>query len=111
MNLKRVHLYLDPGAVARLTLLAEEQQITLVDLIRDVLDQHLNDVLHHRAQADAGEPSACAMPQDRAAEFDPLRAWTGMSPEARVYAAKHGLVQPPWAELEAAEAANGAMPV
>ena len=40
MNLHRIHLSLDPRAVLHLRLLADEQQMPLVDLIRDVLDQH-----------------------------------------------------------------------
>ncbi len=118
MNRTCIHLSLDPGAVAALTMLAEEQRLTLADLIRDVLDRHLDDLRHRRAEggADAGdgETFAYTMQQQRAEgaeEFDPLRAWLRLSPEARWYAAERGLVQPPWAELEAAETADDPMPV
>ena len=110
MNPDCIHLTLDPRAVARLNLLAEEQRMTLDDLIRAVLDQHLDDVRHQRTQADAGETCDYTLQRERAERFDPLLAWLGMSPAARWYASERGLVQPPWAELEAASAANGAMP-
>ena len=102
MNLTRVNLSLDPRTVAHLTLLAEEQQTTLVDLIRDVLDQHLLDDVRNRrtqggAEGAAGETFAYALPQEWAEEISTLRAWVSMSPEARWYAAERGLVQPPWA--------------
>ena len=110
MNPDCIHLTLDPRAVARLNLLAEEQRMTLVDLVTDVLDEYLDDVRHQMAQADAGEPFTRTLQQERAERFDPLLAWLRMSPEARVYSSEHGLVEPPWAELEAAEAAISAMP-
>ena len=104
MNLKQIHLSLDPRAVARLALLAEEQQMTLAGLIAVVLDRHLDDVLHLKAQAEVkaniGVGIADAR-QQQAEEFSPLWAWLRMSPEARWDAAERGLVQPPWAELEA----------
>ena len=106
MDLDRIHLSLDPGAAAQLTLLAEERRLTLVDLIRDVLDQHLDDVRHRRAEGEAGYGDSFAYTRQQAQEFDPLRAWVRMSPQARWYAAERGLVQPPWAELEAAETAE-----
>ena len=56
MNLQRLHLSLDPRAVRHLTLLAEEEQTTLVDLIRDVLDQHLLET------SATGGPKAGSMP-------------------------------------------------
>ena len=108
MTLEQIHLFLDPRAVARLTLLAEEQQMTLPGLITDALDRHLDDVLHRRTQAAAGETCDYAMQQEQAEEFPSLLAWLRMSPEARWYAAERGLVQPPWAELEAAETADDA---
>ena len=110
MNLHRIHLSLDPRAVLHLRLLADEQQMPLVDLIRNVLDQHvLDDVRNRRTQGGAdgaaSETFAYALPQERAEERNALRAWVRLSPEARWYAAERGLVQPPWAELEAAETA------
>ena len=111
MHLQRILLSLDPRAAARLTLLAEEHQMSLPDLITDVLDQHLDDVLHRRAQDDAGETFDYTLQQEQAEEFSPLWAWLRMSPEARWDAAERGLVQPPWAELEAAETADDATPV
>ena len=54
MNLKQIQLSLDPRVVARLALLAEEQQMTLAGLITDALDRHLDDVRHRRTQADPG---------------------------------------------------------
>ena len=111
MNPDCIHLTLDPRAVARLTMLAEERKMTLVDLITDVLDQYPDDVRHQMTQVDAGETCAYALQPDRAEEVDPLQAWLRMSPEARWYAEERGLVQPPWAELEAAEAANDATSV
>ena len=114
MNLQRIHLFLDPRAAARLSLLAEEHQLTLPDLIMDVLDQYLDDVLHLKAQAEVkaniGVGIADAR-QQQAEDFSPLLAWLRMSPEARWDAAERGLVQPPWAELEAAETADDATPV
>lgn len=115
MNRTCIHLSLDPGAVAALTMLAEEQRLTLADLIRDVLDRHLDDLRHRRAEggADAGdgETFAYTMRQQGAERFDPLRAWLSLSPEARLYAAERGLVQAPWAELEAAETADASSTV
>ena len=111
MNPDCIHLTLDPRAVARLNLLAEEQRMTLVDLVTDVLHRYLDDVRHQMTQADAGEPFTRRLQQERAERFDPMLAWLGMSPEARWYAEERGLVQPPWAELEAAEAANDATSV
>ena len=110
MNLHCIHLSLDPRAVLHLSLLADEQQMPLVDLIRNVLDQHvLDDVRNRRTQGGAegaaSETFAYALPQERAEERNALRAWVRLSPEARWYAAERGLVQPPWAELEAAETA------
>ena len=110
MTLK-IHLSLEPRAAARLSLLAEEHQLTLPDLIMDVLDQYLDDILHLEAQADAGETFDYTLQQERPQDFSPLRAWAGMSPEARWDAVERGLVQPPWAELEAAETADDATPV
>ena len=111
MHLQRILLSLDPRAAARLTLLAEEHQMSLPDLITDVLDQHLDDVLHRRAQDDAGKTFDYTQQQERPQDFSPLLAWVSMSPEARWDAAERGLVQPPWAELEAAETADDATPV
>ena len=111
MTLEQIHLFLDPRAVARLTLLAEEQQMTLPGLITDALDRHLDDVRHLEAQADAGETFAHTLQQEQAEAFSPLLAWLRMSPEARWDASERGLVQPPWAELEAAETADDATPV
>ena len=108
MNLQRILLSLDPRAAARLALLAEEHQMSLPDLITDVLDQHLDDVRHLEAQADAGETFAHTLQQEQAEAFSPLLAWLRMSPEARWDASERGLVQPPWAELEAAETADDA---
>ena len=114
MNLHRIHISLDPRAVLHLRLLADEQQMPLVDLIRDVLDQHLLDDVRDltggpkagtQGAGAASETFAYALPQERAEERNALRAWVSMSPEARWYAAERGLVQPPWAELEAAETA------
>ena len=108
MTLQHIHLSLDPRAAARLTLLAEEHQMSLPGLIAEVLDRYMDDVHHLEAQADAGETCDYAMQQEPPQEFSPLRAWVGMSPEARWDAAERGLVQPPWAELEAAETADDA---
>ena len=107
MNLKSIYLTLDPRTAARLTLLAEELRMTLPDLITDVLDQHLDDVCHLKAQADAGDGGTCAyaMQPDQSEKLGALQAWLRLSPQARWDAVERGLVQPPWAELEAAEAA------
>ena len=110
MTLEQIHIFLDPRAVARLTLLAEEQQMTLPGLITVALDRHLDDVHHLEAQGDAGETFDYTL-QQQAEAFSPLLAWVSMSPEARWDAAERGLVQPPWAELEAAETADDATPV
>ena len=108
MNLKQIELSLDPRVVARLKLLAEEQRITLADLIAVVLNQHVDDVHHLEAQANAGETFDYTLLLRQAEEFSPLLAWLRMSPEARWDAVERGLVQPPWAELEAAETADDA---
>ena len=105
MNLHRIHLSLDPRAVLHLRLLADEQQMPLVDLIRHVLDDVRNRRTQGGAEGAASETFAYALPQERAEERNALRAWVRLSPEARWYAAERGLVQPPWAELEAAETA------
>ena len=110
MTLEQIHIFLDPRKVLRLTLLAEEQRITLADLIAVVLDQHLDDVHHLEAQVDAGETTDYTLLL-QAEEFSSLLAWLRMSPEARWDAVERGLVQPPWAELEAAETADDATPV
>ena len=114
MDLQHIHLSLDSHAVTRLTRLAEQRQLTLADLIRNILNQHLDDVRHRRADApadDGSETFVYTMQQDQAAEFDPLRAWLGLSPEARWDAAERGLVRLPWAEMEAAETADDAIPI
>ena len=111
MTLEQIELSLDPRVVARLKLLAEEQRITLADLIAVVLNQHVDDVHHLEAQVDAGETTDYTLQQEQAGEFSPLLAWLRMSPEARWDAVERGLVQPPWAELEAAETADDATPV
>ena len=114
MNLILVHISLYPRTVLHLRRLAEEQQMTLADLITVALDQYLDDVLHLKAQAEVkaniGVGIADAR-QQQAEEFSPLLAWLRMSPEARWDAVERGLVQPPWAELEAAETADDATPV
>ena len=71
------------GGSSAWRLLAEEHQMSLPDLITDVLDQHLDDVRHLEAQADAGETFAHTLQQEQAEAFSPLLAWLRMSPEAR----------------------------
>ena len=94
MRLQRVHLALDPRAVRHLRLLAQqEEQMTLVDLLRDVLNQHLlEDLRRRRTQGDAvaGETFAYALQPERAEELAALRAWVRMSPEARRQATESG---------------------
>lgn len=114
MNLKDVLLSLDPRVVTHLRLLAREKQLSLVELIRDVLNQYLRQDIRNRrnqggAQAVAGEAFAYALRQEQAEDRDTLRAWLTLSPEARWYAAENGLVRLPWAALEAAEQADGEM--
>ena len=77
MNLHRIHISLDPRAVLHLRLLADEQQMPLVDLIRDVLDQHLlDDVRNRRTQVGA----------EGAAQRDlRLRAATGGGPRSAMH--------------------------
>ena len=108
MNRILVHISLYPRTVLHLRRLAEEQRITLADLIAVVLDQHVDDVHHLEAQANAGETFDYTLLLQQAEEFSPLLAWLRMSPEARWDAVERGLVQPPWAELEAAETADDA---
>ncbi len=114
MNLKRVQLSLAPRMVTNLRVLAEEEQLSLVELIRDVLHQYLRQDVRNRrtqggAEAVAGETFAYVLRQEQAEDREALRAWLKMSPQARLYAAENGLVQPPWQALEAAERADEEM--
>lgn len=100
IHLQRIHLALDPRAVLHLRLLAEEEQLSLVDLLREVLVQHLiADLRRRRSQEGAdsvsGESYAYARQQERAEELAALRTWARMSPEARRKAAESGILQPP----------------
>ena len=114
MNLKRFQLSLDPRMVMHLRLLAEEEQLSLVELIREVLHQYLRQDVRNRrnrggAEVVAGEAFAYAPRQEQAEDREALRAWIALSPEARWHAAENGLVQPPWPALEAAEQADQEM--
>ena len=112
MNLQRIHLSLDPRAVPHLRLLAEEAGMTLVDLLRETLNQHLIADLRRRRTQDgdgavASDAFAYARQRERAEELAALRAWARLSPEARRHAAESGLIQPPPPALKAVDFADG----
>ena len=114
MNEKHVQFPLDPGVVMHLRLLSKEEQLSLVELIRDVLHQYLKQDIRNRrnqggAEAVAGEAFAYALQQEQSEDREALRVWLTLSPAARWYAAENGLVQPPWPALEAAEQADQEM--